>query len=174
MHIQLRRLEIGDIDDDYASWYDNQDGHLDYFTGSGRKFNRDDLVKDFEAGMTTGRWVYYLIVSERGDRIGNVKIGPIDTRNKTADLVCLVGNRNFLGQGIGSKAIQIGNQIAFDEFDIRRLHSGMYASNVASIKAYTRAGWIVEATFKGYYWIDGKAEDRVCVACFNPKHFSQE
>jgi RimJ/RimL family protein N-acetyltransferase len=50
----------------------------------------------------------------------------------------------------------------------------MYASNVASIKAYTRAGWIVEATFKGYYWIDGKAEDRVCVACFNPKHFSQE
>ncbi len=173
MQIQLRRLEIGDINDEYCSWYENNDGHLNYFTGSGRTFNRTALTKDFEDGMLTGRWFYYLIVNELGVRIGNVKIGPIDQRNKTSDLVCLVGNRNFLGQGIAANAIRIANQIAFDEFDIRRLQGGMYASNVGSIKAYTRAGWVVEATLNGYYWINEKAEDRVCVACFNPKYFQQ-
>jgi RimJ/RimL family protein N-acetyltransferase len=172
--IFLRPLEIIDIDAEYLSWYTNNDGHLNYFTGSGRSFDRETLLKDFQEGIATKRWYYYLIQSQSGEKIGNVKIGPIDTRNKTSDLVCLIGNRNFLGKGLASKAIEKANEIAFEKHDIRRLHGGMYASNIPSIKAYTKAGWIVEATFKGFYWVNGLPEDRVCVACFNPSYFFKE
>ena len=173
-NIRLTPLEPNDINEEYCSWYLNNDGHLNYFTGSGRKFDRDVLLHDFEEGIRTGRWFYYLIRSESDDAIGNVKIGPIDTRNKTSDLVCLVGNRAFLGKGIATKAIKAANKIAFDVYDIRRLQGGMYASNIPSIKAYTRADWFIEATLKGYYWTNGKSEDRVCVACLNPVYFPGE
>jgi len=169
--IRLRPLEEGDIDDEYCRWYDNSDGHLDYFTGSGRSFDFDVLTEDYALGLTSKSWYYYLIETEDGEKIGNVKIGPIDHRNKTADLVCLLGHRAFLGQGLASKAIRLAIEIAFKQHDIRRLHSGMYETNVSSIKAYTRAGWFVEGTMRGYYWVDGQAEDRVCVACLNPKYF---
>jgi RimJ/RimL family protein N-acetyltransferase len=76
-----------------------------------------------------------------------------------------------VGKGLASRIIAVANTIAFEELDIRRLHGGMYASHVASIKAYTRAGWYVEATFKGYYLSDGESMDRVCVCCLNPKYF---
>lgn len=171
---KLSPLSIEHIDDEYVSWFDNKDGHLNYFTGSGRTFSKEVIIKDFQDGIESGKWFYYLITSETDEKIGNIKIGPIDKKNKTSDLVCLVGNRNFLGKGIASRAIELGNKIAFEKYDIRRLHGGMYASNLASIKAYTRAGWHIEATFKGYYWVDSKSEDRVCVACMNPKYFIDE
>ena len=167
----LRPLQESDIDDEYLSWFKNEDGHLDYFTGSCRVFTREMIVEDFRKGISEKRWFYYLIESDSGTKIGNVKIGPIDTVNKTSDLVCLVGNRNFLGKGIASKAIAIANKVAFEKYDIRRLQGGMFQGNIGSIKAYTRAGWFIEARMKGFYWINGVSEDRVCVACLNPRYF---
>jgi len=171
MDIHLRPATREDIDDEYVGWYSNDDGHLDYFTGSGRAFDRDTLVQDFEQGIESGRWYYHVIETGDGERIGTLKIGPIDTRNKTADLVALIGKREFLGQGLATKAIALGNQLAFDKYDIRRLQSGIFATNLPAIKAYTRAGWVVEATLRGYYLRDGEPVDRVCVACFNPEYF---
>lgn len=170
--LSIRRLLIEDIDDEYLSWFENKDGHLDYFTGSGRKFTREVIVDDFNKGLKSGQWFYYLIESEGGEKIGNVKIGPIDLKNKTSDLVCLVGNRKYLGKGIASKAIKITSDIAFEKHDIRRLHGGMYEGNIASIKAYTKAGWNIEGRLKGYYLVTGGSEDRICVSCLNPKYFS--
>lgn len=171
---KLVPLELEHIDEEYVSWFDNNDGHLDYFTGSGRKFSKEFIVIDFHEGVESGKWFYYLIESKSGEKIGNIKIGPIDQKNKTSDLVCLIGNRKYLGKGIASRAIGLANNVAFEKYDIRRLHGGMYTSNIPSIKAYTRAGWYIEATLKGYYSVDSKSEDRVCVACLNPKYFPDE
>jgi len=172
--IKLIPLEERHIDAGYVSWFNNSDGHLDYFTGSGRTFTRETIIADFQKGKESGGWFYYLIQKcDDEQSIGSVKIGPIDHRNKTSDLVCLIGNRCFLGKGIAVKAISLANEIAFKEYDIRRLHGGIYASNIPSIKAYTKAGWFIEATLKGYYWKDEKSEDRICIACLNPKYFPE-
>jgi ribosomal-protein-alanine N-acetyltransferase len=170
IEIKLRRLVAADIDEEYCSWYSNDDQHLMYFTGSGRVFSRSMIVNDFEAGEQSGTHFYYVIETLDGTRIGNVKIGPIDKLNRTSDLVCLIGNRSFVGKGIASHAISLANHIAFETHDIRRLHSGMYANNIPSIKAYTRSGWFIEATMVGYYLIDNLPIDRICVACLNPKY----
>ncbi|MBL7249438.1 GNAT family N-acetyltransferase [Alloalcanivorax marinus] len=170
--VLIRPLQEQDIDDEYLSWFVNEDGHLDYFTGSGRVFTKKMVVDDFREGLAGKNWFYYMIESKEGVRIGNVKIGPIDKKNKTSDLVCLIGNRGFLGRGIASKAIAMANEIAFEEYDIRRLQGGMFEGNIGSIKAYTRAGWFIEARMRGYYWIDGVSQDRVCVACLNPRYFN--
>lgn len=174
MEITLAKLSLADIDEEYVSWYQNTDGHLDHFTGSARSFDQDTLLKDFELGLKTQQWFYYLIVGADNVRIGNVKVGPIDLRNRTSDLVCLIGNRNYVGRGIASSAIRLANVIAFEQHGIRRLQGGMYASNVPSIRAYTRAGWVIEATLPGFYWVNEKPEDRVCVACLNPAYFPNQ
>jgi RimJ/RimL family protein N-acetyltransferase len=173
MEIKLRLIRDSDFDDEYLSWYTNDDGHLKYFSGSGKVFDRESLIEDYREGLKSKRWFYYIIESGDSDRIGTVKIGPIDLRNRTSDLVCLIGNRKYLGKGLATTAISEANRIAFDRHGIRRLHSGMYASNIAAIKAYTRAGWFVEATFTGFYLLDGQAIDRVCVACLNPTFFGE-
>jgi RimJ/RimL family protein N-acetyltransferase len=155
----IRKLLLEDIDSEYLSWFENHDGHLEI------------IVDDYNLGLKSGKWFYFLIESSEGEKIGNVKIGPIDLKNKTSDLVCLVGNRKYLGQGIAYRAIKITSDIAFKIHDIRRLHGGMYENNIPSIKAYTKAGWNIEGRMKGYYMVPGGAEDRICVFCLNPKYF---
>jgi len=172
IEITLRPLKLNDIDDEYCNWYENNDGHLNYFSGSGKIFNRDILLRDFESSIPDENYFHYLISEKSGARIGNIKIGPVDNKNKTSDLVCLIGNRSFIGKGIGSRAIAIASELAFKKHDIRRLHGGMHANNLSSIRAYTKAGWFIEGTFKGYYLLNGVATDRVCVACLNPSYFS--
>lgn len=171
IELRIRPLQLDDIDDEYCSWYENDDGHLDYFSGSGKQFNREILLDDYATNLKSKNNFYYLIVTDNGTKIGNVRIGPIDYKNKTSDIPCLIGNRSFIGKGMGAKAIAMACDIAFKKHDIRRLHGGINAKNISAIKAHIKAGWFVEGVSQGYYLTNGVAEDRICVACLNPLYF---
>lgn len=170
--ITVREATLDDVDEEYLSWYRNDDHLLDTFTGSRRTFSDDGIIADFKESLLGKRFIYWLILDvASGKKIGNVKIGPIDYTNKTSDLVCFIGDRNFHGKGLAKEAIAVASQVAFDVYDIRRLHGGMYVTNIASIKAYLAAGWQEEGMLKGFYWVDGKPVDRLLVCCLNPKYF---
>lgn len=171
--VTLRPVTIDDVDDEYVRWYTNDDGHLDYFSGSGRVFDREWLLADRAQGLAEERWFYYMIEAH-GQRLGTVRIGPIDQRNRTSDLVCLIGNRAFAGKGYGSRAVAAGTERAFDAHGIRRLHSGMYETNQSSIRAYVKGGWHIEARMRGFYLVGEQAVDRICVACLNPRFFADD
>jgi [ribosomal protein S5]-alanine N-acetyltransferase len=112
------------------------------------------------------------VVDKDSDKhIGNVKIGPIDWERSIADLVTVIGDRSFAGRGIGTEAISIGQNIAFDVHDLHTLSGGIYEPNIASLKAYTRSGWKIvgrrKAALKhGDVWID-----EILVENYNPKYF---
>lgn len=108
--------------------------------------------------------MYAICLKEDGRHIGNLKIGPIEWKHGTSDLVTVIGDREQWGKGFATEAIKLGNKIAFEKYNIRKLSGGMYASNVPSIKAYTNAGWIIEGRLFNHYVHSGKFEDRVIVS----------
>jgi RimJ/RimL family protein N-acetyltransferase len=168
----LRDLREEDINEHFAAWFEQPDTLLDFYSASRRHFTRDALLAELgEAQRSQSVFFYAIVDRASGEVIGNLKLGPIDRHHKTSDLVTLIGNRAYLSKGLAKEAIALANVVAFERHDIRKLYSGMYAANIASIKAYTAAGWVVEGLLKGQYLVDGKAMDRVLVACFNPKYF---
>lgn len=171
----IREITISDIDDKLLSWFDDE-RLMRFYTNSKRKITKDILIESIETGREQGSNFTFLICNkETGQSIGTIKLGPINSTHRISDLATLIGDASSIrGGGVGKEAITLGNRIAFEEFNIRKLFGGMYRSNVASIKAYTRAGWIVEGQLKGHYLVDGKAEDRILVGCFNPKEFTEE
>lgn len=169
--LYLRELCEQDIDNEYVSWFSTSDGHLAYYTGSQRQIVQSDLLKDWADNAESGKIKTFLVFAENGDRVGNVRLGPIDAKNKTADLPTFIGNRHYLGRGLAPQIIRMGNEIAFRDYGLRRLQGGMFEKNIASVKAYLRAGWYVEGRFKGYYLTESGPQDRICVACLNPAYF---
>ena len=173
--IFLRNLREEDLDARYLSWFEQGDKLLDFYSGSGRRFTRDSLFAELREAQRGQTAFYYAIVARDSDLvIGNVKLGPINPRHKTADLATLIGDRAYLRKGLGAEAVALGNAIAFEQHGIRKLHSGMFAANIASIKAYAAAGWVFEGVQKDHYLVDGKPMDRVLMACFNPNYHSTE
>lgn len=164
--IYLRELRESDVNDNYINWF--KDVKVTEFLDS-RNLNRDSIIDYIRAGKSDGSYFMYAICDVKTNtHIGNVKIGPINYRHMTSDLVTFIGDTKFWGGGIATESIKQANRIAFEELNIRKLSGGINADNVGSIKCYTKAGWIVEGRLQNHYMLDGKFQDRVCVSCFNP------
>lgn len=173
-NLVLKKLEVQDISTEVMSWFSDQE-LMKYYTDSSKKITRKLLLQSIESGIEEdNQFTYGIFEKVTNKLIGTIKLGPINKVHKTADLVVLIGDRNYLGKGLSVEAITLGNTLAFSFFDLRKLYGGMYISNVPSIKAYTRAGWIIEGRLKGFYYLNGKNEDKILVACFNPVYFTPE
>ena len=172
--IYLKKIEPHYLDDNFMSWFRDEE-LMQYYTNSKKVITKEVLLKSIEDGEKNGNnFTYGIFFKENDQCIGTIKIGPINLVHKISDLVVLIGDKNYHGKGLAVEAIRLGNQLAFEKHDIRKLFGGMYASNIASIKAYTNAGWVIEGKLHGHYLVNNKAEDRILVGCFNPAYFTQE
>lgn len=170
--ILLRPLQPEDVDDNYLSWFN--DSVVTEFLDA-RRITRQDAIDYMNAGRETRSYYMYAIVAkDSGMHIGNVKVGPIQWNHLISDLVTVIGRREYWGKGLATEAITVGNRLAFEEYGIRKLSGGIVDGNIGSVKAYTGAGWVIEARLKGHHLSAGEPRDRIVVSCFNPKFFPQE
>jgi len=170
----IKEIEITDFTDRVMAWFEDAE-LMRYYSNSRNKITRESLLQSIADGKKNGNVFTFGIYDNASSvLIGTLKLGPINHSQKISDLVVLIGDRDFLGKGLAVEAIKLGNELSFEEYDIRKLFGGMYESNTPSIKAYTRAGWIIEGRLKGHYWVGGTNEDRILVGCFNPKYFTTE
>lgn len=167
--LSLRPLTERDVDDRYLSWF--ADGEVTHWLEA-RNITRDEAVSFMRVGEETGRYRIYAICDKSSGRhIGNVKLGDIQFEHGVSDLVTVIGDRSYWGRGYATEAIRLGNTLAFSCPGLRKLSGAIYSENIGSIKAYVRAGWIVEGVLRGHLLRDGRVQDRVLVSCFNPAHF---
>jgi ribosomal-protein-alanine N-acetyltransferase len=172
--IHLRALTKTDLDDTYLRFFQNED-HIQFMYQSKRVFTRESLQQEIETGTSTGNYHLYAVVhSQSNTVIGNIRVGIITHAHKLSDLAIFIGHPDYIGKGYAKEAIQLGNELCFEKYDFRKLHGGMFANNMASVKAYMKTGWVLEGILKAQYWVDGQAMDRYCVACFNPRYFTPE
>jgi ribosomal-protein-alanine N-acetyltransferase len=164
--ITLRPLVPADVTDRYLGWF--ADETVTVFLDV-NAISRKEATDYIEQGVTTNEY-FMCAVCDRvtGIHIGNVKIGPIRWLHKTSDLVTVIGDRAFWGKGFATEAIQIGMRVAFHVLQIRKLHGSIDESNIGSLRAYTRAGWIVEGRLRDHLLIQGKASSSILVCAFNP------
>ena len=168
--VYLREIVEDDVSDEYLSWF--KDTIVTKFLEV-RNLTRQDALDYIVSGRESGsHHMFALCVRENDRHIGNVKLGPIDTKNGIADLVTVIGDRNYWGKGLATEAVKIANKVAFEEFGLRKLSGGVYSSNVGPVKAYLRAGWVVEGRLVGHRKCDdGTVEDEILISCFNPACF---
>lgn len=163
----LRELKDSDVCEEYLSWF-RDDEVTRFLEVDGKALTVESVKEYIRSGRDSRRYFMYAICLTEGKHIGNLKVGPIDWKHSLSDLVVVIGDRSQWGKGYATEAIKLGNRLAFENYNLRKLSGGMYASNVGSIKAYTNAGWIIEGRLFNHYVVEGKLEDRVVVSCFNP------
>ena len=170
-HLLLRSLKSTDIDETFLSWF-HDEPLMRFYTNSRQTYSRESLLSSIEQGIANATvYVFAIIELESQVCIGTIKLGPINHDHQISDLVVLIGDRRFHGRGLAIEAIRLGNAIAFEEFNIRKLFGGMFETNQSSLKAYTGTGWVEEGRLKGHYLVNGLPVDRILVACFNPRFF---
>jgi [ribosomal protein S5]-alanine N-acetyltransferase len=172
--IFLRELLESDVNSNYLEGFSDEIV-TSFLEVDGKNLTKEDVIEYMNYGRATKSYFMYAVcLKHNNQQIGNLKIGPIDYNNMLSDLVTVIWDKNYWGKGLATEAIKLGNKLAFEEYNIRKLTGGIYSENIGSIKAYPKAGWIIEGKLQNHYIVGGKLEDRILVSCFNPAFFSSD
>src|SRR5688572_16210869 len=140
----LRKLTHEDVTETYLNWFRSNEV-TNFLEVDGKSLTKKAVTDYIDEGNHTGNYAMYAIcLKDNNKHIGNLKVGPINKKHKIADLVCVIGDQNYWGKGLATESIKLGNSLAFEEYGIRNLHGQIFADNIGSIKAYCKAGWIIE------------------------------
>jgi RimJ/RimL family protein N-acetyltransferase len=92
------------------------------------------------------------------DYIGQIDLVDIDWKNRTASLGIVIGKKPYLGQGYGSEAIRLLQELAFHSLNLHRLELMVYEFNERALRCYRKCGFREEGRLrqklyrKGRYW----------------------
>lgn len=100
------------------------------------------------------------VIEADGDAVGSVSLFEFDDLARHAE-VGIALRADARGRGIGTAAIAQIVEFAFVRCNLRRVHLEAIASNAAAIRAYEKAGFVVEGRRREHAWVRGHYEDIV-------------
>jgi RimJ/RimL family protein N-acetyltransferase len=164
--VLLRTLREDDFTERYLSWF--RDEAVTRFLHA-RNITREDAIEHLRAGHAGRRYHLYAICTGPDEtHVGNLKIGPIDWSERMSDLVTVIGDRAAWGKGVATSAIASAVQLGFEHLDLRGFRASIVVGNGASLRCYTRAGFVVEANTEHRNRDQGDSRELIFVSCFNP------
>ncbi len=87
--------------------------------------------------------------------VGSCQLVEIDRRHGYAELQIRIGVPDARGKGIGTEAVGLLLGHAFRDIGLHRVQLHVFASNVAAIRAYEKAGFRREGLLREAAFIDG-------------------
>jgi RimJ/RimL family protein N-acetyltransferase/methionyl-tRNA formyltransferase len=96
-----------------------------------------------------------------GRHIGNIKLGPINSFHRRAELGLMIGDKSQWGKGYATEAIAAISEHAFAKLGLAKLVAGVYSRNIGSYQAFIKAGYVEEGRLSGYWDTGSERQDEV-------------
>jgi RimJ/RimL family protein N-acetyltransferase len=159
--IYLRGVTPDDATDRYCGWLNDPQVNR-YLETRFEAQTRERILAYIDAQNRASDAIFLAIVRKADDlHVGNLRIGALDRVHRTATLALFIGEKTAWGSGLGTEAIALATRYAFTELDLRKLTARCYAVNLASIRAFEKAGWTREGTQRRQFICDGQEVDGV-------------
>ncbi len=101
----------------------------------------EDQMKWFKRVQEPDRKFFSLVTIPDQVLIGNCGFVDIDSGKSMATLRITIGDNDYLGKGLGSEAIRLLVQYAFEKAGWKRLQLKVLADNGRAIRTYEKAGF---------------------------------
>jgi len=167
-HLILRSMRPEDADDSYHRWMNDPEitRHLE----SRFTVHSVEDIRQFIINTSLDPRYVFLAICTRSDgrHIGNIKLGPIIQPHRYADIGLIIGEKDCWGHGYATEAVTLLAEHAFNHLKLHKLTAGCYSTNMASARAFEKAGFIIEARRVSQYWQDEAYVDCILMGKHNP------
>lgn len=142
--VRLRLVELADCTNVYVGWL--EDREVNRYLETRWTPQTLDTVREFVGQMVNSPHSYLFAIVERatGKHVGNVKVGPVESRHLYADVSYFIGDRDAWGKGYGTEAVRLATRFGFDALGLHRIQAGFYETNVGSQRVLEKAGFAYE------------------------------
>lgn len=158
-HIFLRPLSVNDDLREYENWLNDQE--TTRFMGSGRIPISLDLLKDYISKINTSKndFLLGIFLCENEKHIGNLTLEHIDWIHRKGELGIVIGNRDYLGKGYATEAVNLMLKHCFGRLNLNKITAGMVSLNIASKRLFENCGFVLEGTLKSEFFLEDKYYD---------------
>jgi len=155
--IYLRPFDIEDLDGEYIQWINDQNVRR-FLDTLKMPMHRKQVQNYIENILDDHTYVLFAIIEKSTNHhVGNVKIGPINWIDRTANFGRLL-SRDCWGKGYGTESLHLIMEYAFETLNLNKLWDSALTSNIASIKSVKNAGMKIEGKLNNHSFNNGKYE----------------
>lgn len=91
--------------------------------------------------------------------IGNCGVFGIEFKNRNAELGIMIGDKSEWNKGYGAEAMTLLQRHCFETLNLNRVFLRVYEENVPAVRAYEKAGFVLEGRQRQAVYKNGKYED---------------
>lgn len=91
---------------------------------------------------------YMIVDIETNNPIGITSLVNIDWKNRNAECIIDIGEKEYWGQGFGKESLSLLLQYAFLELNLKRVGLKVYSFNERAINLYTNLGFSKEGEIR--------------------------
>jgi RimJ/RimL family protein N-acetyltransferase len=106
--------------------------------------------------------------------IGNLGVGPINWRDRSAELGIMIGEKSYWDQGFGREAILLLLSHCFQVLNLNRVYLRVKEDNPRAIRAYEKIGFVYEGRMRQADYHDGRYFDILLMSVLHSEWKSQE
>ena len=137
--IYLKTLTEENASEKYCSWINDPSVH-EYLES--KKKTVEELKQYIKLRYNDPNCLFLgIFLKSNSSHIGNIKLEPIDFKNKEATLGILIGDKKFWNQGFATEALKLVVDYAFKELKLDEVNLGVYKENIGAIKVYKKTGF---------------------------------
>ena len=165
-NLLLRPIQISDCSQRYLSWL--QDPQISKYLETRWTTQTMESIQSFVASKieSDSDYLFAIIEKETGQHMGNIKIGPVNSHHKYADVSYFIGEKSCWGKGYATEAIRLITRFGFEELGLYKVQAGVYENNIGSIKALKKVGFVQEGCLRKQLLSDGNREDHLLFGIF--------
>ena len=128
----------------------------------------EEVKKWFEPKKEEVKTDVDFLIYHKNDKkkIGMVRLTDIQWLNRNANIFTVIGESEYWGKGIAVEAGKLMITYAFEELNLHKIHTSIYAPNERSLKAAAKLGLVEEAVLREEIYIDGVHVDNHKFAVF--------
>ena len=137
-------------------------------------FTREGHLNWLKKMIESGKGCQFIICLKEADRpIGSTYLRDYDPVSRKAEYGVFIGEKEQKGKGIGTEALKLTMEFAFDELKLHKVFARAFSDNQASIHSLLKGGFRQEACLRDEVLVAGRYRDIILLARLNPKEGHQ-
>ena len=147
------------ISEAYVSWL--RDSAMSQIITKGKKRITIEEVESYCYNLmeSDDNYLFAIIDNEDDKHIGNVRLGPIDSKERQCQFGMMIGDKSYHGRGIGTEVVKIAVKFCFDELHMRSVHLNVREDNIAAIRTYEKNNFVRKDVKSNYIEKNGRCYD---------------
>lgn len=132
----------------------------------------EDFVEYAILGSETSKG-YIMVDKKKETSIGVVSLINMDYKNRNAECIIDIGEKEYWGKGYGGEALKLLLDYAFYELNLHRVSLRVFSFNERAIHLYKKIGFELEGKSRQTLFRDGKWYDIIHMGILQEEYFGK-